>query len=815
MVSLPGLNSYSKAQLEQARQLSPAFARYERLLTLSTIDPFHAERHRSWMDCVLATYFAPTLTSEVCAHWTATADRLLRLAWAECGLTDLEATLFAIGKQGAGELNLSSDIDLMVVAESQDAFAVEKGLRRLQQRLHQPGEFGFCFRLDFDLRPGGKMGPWITTPSQFQDYYWSQGETWERLALVRLRAVVGQTRLALQTLDLARRFSYRKFLDFTLLEDLKALRSQVHQNGFARRDQELHLKLEIGGIRDIELFVHSLLVLNGGKIPELQTPSTTLALQRLKAKNLLSAAEADLLLKSYWLLRHAENIVQSIEDRQTHSVTTPPPPVAALASTEQLVECLARVDQIVSSLLGQVNLDNLHLPQGLEAQRVWLSKLGFSRAAIESSWEALMAATALSHKNDRDERARQEFLFSFVSELARNQALDRDLGLNLLLDFVRATRAKASFFTMLLRSPRLIQDLARTFCLSPYLGSIVASRPELLDHFILQVDEAWATDSGALLQQMSERKLLTELWAANQFLSDRDLTSMVTRITFTADSICRQLLIQLRHEFPEAQLDILTLGKWGGEELGLRSDLDFIFVTPATPNESDFKVARRFISRLSDPSKGGNLYDLDLRLRPSGQSGPLLVAIDTLYDYWQNFAAPWERQAYLRARPLRQDMVLHKQRLIAKALTPEQLLELRDIRAKLLRPSTTTQADVKYAPGGLLDIEFVAQTALLHLAVPAAAGTRQMIDALASRLKAWTTLGPELKNIYLQLREIEQMLQLTSVHKHSLADFNRADFAKAAGLLGLSVRLSAQNLRDLLERSRIILNGLDPTGLKI
>src|SRR6185312_16098092 len=112
----------------------------------------------------------------------------------------------------------------------------------------------------------------------------------------------------------------------------------------------------------------------------------------------------------------------------------------------------------------------------------------------------LIKATALSHKNDRDERARQEFLHSFVIALAGNTALDRDLGLNLLVDFVRATRAKASFFTMLLRSPRLIQDLARLFCLSPYLGSIVASRPELLDNFILQLDEAWAGDLETLLQ---------------------------------------------------------------------------------------------------------------------------------------------------------------------------------------------------------------------------------------------------------------------------------------------------------------------------
>ncbi|NJL24031.1 MAG: hypothetical protein HC902_01820 [Calothrix sp. SM1_5_4] len=284
MVALPELGTYTQEQRELARTWSPAFFRYEKVLSDPRIDDVHALRHQAWMKCVLATYFRPSSAREVCAYWSRIADELLIRAWRECGLDQGDSVLFALGKHGAEELNLSSDIDLMVVADPKNALTLEKGLRRFQQILHQPRDFGFCFRLDFDLRPGGKMGPWITSPAQFQDYYWSQGETWERLAMVRLRAVTGSPALQRQIQDLARRFSYRKFLDFTLLEDLKALRSQVHQKGFQRRDGELHVKLDVGGIRDIELFVHSLLVLNGGKMPELQTRSTAGALERLKRK---------------------------------------------------------------------------------------------------------------------------------------------------------------------------------------------------------------------------------------------------------------------------------------------------------------------------------------------------------------------------------------------------------------------------------------------------------------------------------------------------------------------------------------------------
>jgi len=796
VVALPRIDSYTPENLARLRQWSPAFTRYENLIASGHAGRLHERRHRAWLGCVAATFFKSAPTADVCRFWSDEADGILRAAWSESGLEARPAALFALGKHGARELNLSSDIDVLVVADPSEAMEIERGLRKFQSLIQKPGDAGFCFRLDFDLRPGGKMGPLLTSPSQFQDYYWSQGETWERLALVRLRPVAGSSVVADPIVDLARRFSYRKFLDFTLLEDLKALRAQVHQFGFARKEGEIHIKLEVGGIRDIELFIHSMLVLHGGKVPALQTGSTTEALRLLREHKLLTDEVAETLLNAYWDFRHAENRAQAVDDRQTHLLLN--------EDISGLTPRMKEADQIVSGLLGHADASVVRLPSGENAQQEWLGKLGFSAQSVNITWPSLMKSTALSHKNDRDERARQEFLYAFVQELARQPGEDKNLGLGILEDYVRVTRAKATFFTMLLRSPRLIQDLARLFCLSPYLGSILAARPELLDHFILRADEGWSDEVDLMLQQMNDRKLLTEIWAANQFLSDRNLSALYERVTETADDICIELLARLRLEYPKSTVEIVTMGKWGGRELGVRSDLDFVFLCDVAPTEDDFKVARRFISRLADPQKGGNLYEVDLRLRPSGQSGAIIVGREQLKTYWRGTAAPWERQAYLRARPLNPLTVLDKPLLVSRPLTKEDLAELQRIRTKLLVKPVGNSVDIKYAPGGLLDIEFVAQTLLLVARDSTkGAGTADMLG------------HTRLREIYNSLREFEQVLQLASSHKLKTADATKPSFAKAAALLNLPPDSAWKRLADLLAESRGILNQIDPTGLKI
>ena len=792
MVTLPGLDTYSAAELAEVDAQSPAFARYRRMVADHDLDALRARRHRGWTECVAATVLNRASAADVCAFWSHIADDVLSTAWRECGLDQVPALLLAFGKLGAGELNLSSDVDLLIVAEPPAASAAMRGLREFRKRLGDDGTSGFCFRLDFDLRPGGRDGPLVTTPAQFQDHYWTRGEPWERLAMMRLRAITGDDTLRARIEDLTQRFAYRRHLDFTLIEDLRVLRAAVHARGFTRRPNEIHLKLEVGGIRDVELFTHLQQVMHGGRLPELRVRSVSEALRRLVEFEILNLDTATTLDRSYWALRDLENRVQEVDDRQTHELPEGP-------RSNDARKVMAEVHRLVSDLLG-LEANVTALPATAEAQASWLADLGFDRVTRGEVWPRLIASTAHSRHVERDERARLNFLFGIVRAIARLP--NRDRGLATLADFVRAVRGKASLFTLFLRQPELIDDVARYVCASPYLGAVLAARPELLDQLVRPVPTVWSTDQARMLDQLSEQKLLTEIWAANQLQIGTPVAEICSRISDVADGIARRLLSQLKVEYPGTDVRLLALGKWGGRELGLRSDLDFVFITDREPTPDDQRVARRFITRITDPSGFGALYDVDLRLRPSGQSGPLMLTTAKLHEYWRRSAAPWERQAYLRTRSIDGDF--SREGLCDRAVTPEDLAELRRIRLALRREPTADRLDLKHAPGGLIDIEFAAQTALLIRRIEdAPASTAGMIEYLAARIEGWHEAGAPLIGVYDELRRIEQGLQLTATRKMTEVNVDPHDSARAADYLGYAnlwdqAQLALRRGRDLI-----------------
>lgn len=813
-VRLPEISSYSPQQIDDLRSRSTAFDHYLRLIDQkpeSTSDRLRLFRQIGWLKAVAASVYATATPFEICFFWSEIADQVLNQAWEEAGLNDEDAALFALGKLGAQELNLSSDVDLLVVATSQSQAETEKKLRLFRKLLTEVSPFGFCFRVDFDLRPGGQSHSIVVTPSQFQEHYWSRGEAWEKMALVRLRALAGTNELKTQILEHAKHFSYRKFLDFTLLDDLKQVRARIHQEGFDARAGEIHLKLERGGIRDIELFVNALQVLHGGKVLKLQTTSTEHAFQQIRDLEILPENEVDLLQTSYWRFRQWENLTQAIADRQTHFITWPCAWQNGWPDFAEVRDQMLKVDTIVASLLGAADAAKEELPSESD-QAQWLRTLGFAHTSIEEVWPKVMAASALSQKTDRDERARRRFLYRMVKELA-DSPNDKDLGLTLLHDFIRAIRAKAAFFSLLNREPRLIQDLARLFSFSPYLSSLFTARPELIDNFVLNVDEPFSSDFETMLDEMAGRKFLSEVMAAMRFLSDLSsetaVASLADALTFTADNITIHLLDRLVKDFAAAPMDLLALGKWGGRELGLKSDLDFIFVCEQAPGEKEQKVAKRFISRLTDPHRGGSLYEIDLRLRPSGKAGPILTTRARLHEYLENEAEAWERQAYTRARLVRGDQPFDLQHLFAKPLTDSELEKLAEIRLKLAKSIEPGKVDLKYAPGGLIDIEFAAQLSLLESkATPSCGSTVAMTDALATQ--GWGPQAEKLKANYNRLRQMEQLLTLAGSLKSSEFRIGHETAVRCARLLKVEVQDLETELIQILEENQKVLAKLDP-----
>lgn len=415
------------------------------------------------------------------------------------------------------------------------------------------------------------------------------------------------------------KFTYRRFLDYTLLDDLKQLRSRIHQHYQLVNSNEYHLKAGVGGIRDIELFVHALQVLHGGKDRQLRTHSTQKALLLLQDRGILPSDEVSMLETSYWLFRHMEHLVQMSEDRQTHVIKFDQMPSGLRTCDKSTIDHFtAQVDKIVGSLLGPAVSHQETLPSTIEQQQAWLKDLGFSDQSASEVWPELMSQTAKSTRRERDEGARRQFLYDFVTETSKS-GLDKNLGISLLAKFTQSIRAKATFFSLFAREPRIVRDLARLFSSSPYLGSILASRPELIDSFVFKFHESFSSELEVRLEQMAEYRLLTEIISANQFLYDKNATKLAQNLSHCADHLTSELLRGLDDRSSEDSLQIIAMGKWGGHELGFRSDLDLIFVSRLSPTQQDHRIAKRFINRLSDVHKGGeyttSTYDFVLRGR--------------------------------------------------------------------------------------------------------------------------------------------------------------------------------------------------------
>ncbi len=779
--------------LSRAIPVSEAVARYHRSLASGALPDFPSllryKKKKYWLEIAVPSLVDGADPEGLCKAWSDHADEILKETFDQC--FSGEIALFALGKLGAGELNLSSDVDLLIIAKEERPEDLS-ALRKFQKILSEVTPEGFVFRVDFDLRPGGRMGPLIPTVDHFVDYYGNYGETWERMAFVRLRAVAGSPAVRESVLEFSTRFSFRKHLDYTLFEELKLMRRKIHAEHWKRGEGNAYdLKLGVGGIRDVELFFHALQVIHGGKDASLRSASTSAAAKLLSSKKLLPPEDADFLVRHYWDLRALENFVQAKEDHQTHRISKDEPHLPALLKKklDGLEEDLKRTDAIVATLLGEAP----RAPSDRDIRAL------FEEQKLQEHLQEILAIPLLSRHKERDERTRRAFLQKFL-QVAQEQNADASLALDQLKDFLKAVRAKSTFFNLLLREERLLREIAWLFGHSRYLGRLLCFRPELLDSFVFRNQDLKTRDLEILLEALAEKKLLNEIIEGSRFLKTHDVPSMTQALTESADSIVVALTNALRKDHP-SEASVLALGKWGAEETGFRSDLDLVFVHPEAPQEADLRFAKRVISRLTDPHRGGSIYPVDVRLRPSGKAGPLVIAWADLRDYLENQAAPWERQAYLRGRWVGRDLGEFKSLLWKKPLTDEDLKELNRIRLELLPKGDVL--DLKYSEGGLLDLELFAQTRALLARSPLLSGNTLSLLSTGE-------LSP-LKELYVTFRQIEQTLQLISLESTAqISEESEISQLLAASLNIPSKEALFERIRDLLERSREGLVRLDP-----
>jgi glutamate-ammonia-ligase adenylyltransferase len=811
-VSLTELSAYSEEQIAELKKFSSVWQRYSELLLKqpqNLSDQLRLRRHQAWLRCAAAEYFETSSTRQICEFWSSIADELVGEAYQETkrNFPDLELAVFAFGKLGSHELNLSSDIDIVLVALNEES--QQTGfLRQFQLLLSENTELGFVFRCDFDLRPGGRMGSLIPTVEQLKDYYGNYGEAWERLAFIRLRDLCGSSEVIQEVSEFTRKFIYRKHLDYTLLSDLKDLRQRIHSQNWQRSaGSQLDLKLGAGGIRDLELLTHTLQVIHGGKDPSLQVKGTEAALSLIGQRKIMDKEETTFLIQHYWRLRHLENLVQAKDDQQTHLLTS--------QSGSELENDMSHCDQLVSTLLGHIDRDKKSLPENEEEQLAWLESLGFDRQKIAPVWRDLIATSALSRQKERDEFYRKRILYLFVRQLTGTE--NRHQALIHLRDFLKATRAKATFYSLLLNHEKLIEQLVRIFVTSPYLSEVLCRKPELIDSFVLRAqDQVEGKDPEDVLALLLEKKYLSVLIGGTDFLVNQNLPQLVERASNTADEIARTLLTSLAREYGPHDVDILCLGKWGGRELGLKSDLDFICVTENDPTEQDLKVARRFLNRLTqNHQRGGSLYAIDLRLRPQGQSGLMVISLPQLIEYLSTQAKAWERQAYLRARLLRHPgrSLQIRKACLTRSLTAEEMKELARIRLELLKNKSlfvSGTLDLKYVEGGLVDLELSVQTLLLlqqdRQQVPGSS-FHEHVENLGACTR---TEKQQFVDSWRLMRQAEQLYQMLATESSSVLEIHSQAFVLTAEILKLSPSQFESQLRRLFESNITTLKRLDP-----
>ncbi len=736
------------------------------------------------------------------------------LAWlyaAQCGErgtpvstdgTPMELVVLALGKLGARELNFSSDVDLIFAfpgsshprdgepeVDPEGFFA--RLCRRLIQVIGQPTTEGLVFRVDLRLRPFGDNGPLVLSFDAMEHYYQDQGRDWERYAWIKARAVAGDERAGQVLLKRLHPFVYRRYLDFGAFESLRAMKHMITQE-VARRGMQQNIKLGRGGIREIEFFGQIFQLIRGGVSPELQKRPIREVLAALAGEGHIPEAVHRELDAAYVFLRTAEHRLQEAADQQTHELPSDPFGQARLAASmgfdshESFRAALDRHRDTVHGhfqlLLESPDVDRSgrHPDDGIS--HIWHQKMDPTEAsAVLAQMGYHPPAEALQLLNDLHDdsatralsstgRQRLDRLIPLV--VAEAGRADQPLtALRRLVDLIRAVERRTSYLALLLEYPAALAHLVKLADASPWIASLLAQHPVLLDELLdprtlyrppsremleaeikRRLDRAPGEDLEAQIETLCIFKQINVLRVAAADVSGRmplmrvsDYLSDIAEVAINAvvDLTWRHLVE--RHGRPECRLEgvscergfgVVAYGKLGGLELGYGSDLDLVFLHagvdgqthdgPQPIDNAQFfnRLGQRVIHLLTSHTRAGRVYEIDMRLRPSGISGVLVQHVEAFRDYQLNHAWTWEHQALIKARPVSGEHlitsrfeairaeVLSRQRPRAKLHA-----DVADMRARMradqhrLAPGLF---DLKQDPGGIVDIEFLVQYLVLR-----------------------------------------------------------------------------------------------------
>lgn len=743
----------------------------------------------------------------------------------------------AMGKQGANELNYSSDIDLIIFYDAESAVLARDAepatfwvrfTRRLVGLLQDVTEDGYAYRTDLRLRPDPRATQVAISVEAAAIYYENMGQNWERAAMIKARPAAGDLELGAEFLDRLKPYIWRKYLDFAAIADVQSLKRQIHAvKGHGEvRVRGHNLKLGRGGIREIEFFVQTQQLIAGGRNPKLRGRSTLDMLDALAEAQWITPDAASDLKEAYRFLRTIEHRVQMVNDEQTHTLPADAAPFEALArfsgfadaaSFEQrlrtTLECVqghyARLFEDASelgtdagSLVFTGGEDD---PETLET----LTRMGFKSASEVSAtirgWHfGRYAAT----RSARSRELLTELMPRLLGALADMGDADRAF---IAFDrFLAGLPAGVQLFSLLKANPRLLYLLATILGSAPRLAEQLSRRPKVLDA-VLDPGFFGAMPTKAEMRGIIERAVpdgieLDEIADRTRVLGKelafrigvRVLSETVSAVDAgTAFSHLAGTLLERLHaavaadaerrhgRVPGGRSAVIAMGKLGGREMTAGSDLDLIIVYDAPPgtDTSDgarplsvgqyfARMAQRLITAVSAPTAEGVLYEVDMRLRPSGNKGPIAASLESFKSYQQDSAWTWEKLALTRARPVCGDpsLIGELQHAIHDALaTPRDrkatLADVLDMRKLMLKEQQNTGLwDIKRVRGGLVELEFVAQSLqLVHAAdAPEVLDTNTLaaLEKLAAAGFLAPALAADLRQAGLLYHRLTQVLRL-------------------------------------------------------
>lgn len=663
----------------------------------------------------------------------------------------------ALGKHGAGELNYSSDIDPILLYDpellprrerDEPAEAAQRYARDIVRTLSEVTSEGYVFRVDLRLRPASEVSPLAISVNAATTHYESSALAWERAAFIRARACAGDVAAGEAFLEHIRPFVWRRSLDFGAIEEVRRLSSRIRDRYAGPREPGpgFNLKQGRGGIREIEFFGQTHQLIHGGRDPSLRHRGTRLALDALAEAGVIAGEDARLLGESYDRLRVAEHRLQMIADQQTHSL----PGGAALDEVARLdglpdgAALIVELKCICTEVAARY--DKMLGEDGSPAADAGVSAEMAARAAgwTDGRYRALRSEAAIR----AFEAVQPRLLAAFAAATEPATVLARWETM------LERMPSAINVFRLLEARPGLLERLCDCLTLAPPLADELARRPERLDALI---DRSAFALPGSVAELAAEMRR-GEAGAGYEAALDRirvvvgerrfalgmqliegthDVLAISAGLSRLAEAAILEAQERAEEEFARAhgriagsELVVLGLGRLGGGALTHASDLDVVYVftegLEGSPAESDGprplgrtlyfnRLAQRLGAALSVPTAEGALYEVDTRLRPQGEKGPLAVGLSAFARYQQEEAWTWEHMALTRARALTGSPAARAavQAVVDAVLDrPREPVKLRaDVMAMRAQMAAHKPPqgplDAKLARGGLVDLEFL------------------------------------------------------------------------------------------------------------